>query len=137
MIVLDTNVVSELMRADPSPALLRWLAGQRGEDLCSTVITLAEIAYALERLPPGRRREALLLAYADVFTAFDHKLLDFDRAAALRYGSLVAGRERDGRSIDPMDAQIACIALAHEATLATRNEKDFDGVGLRVVNPWR
>jgi toxin FitB len=137
VIVLDTNVVSELMRAEPHPALLGWLAEQRGDDICSTVITLAEIGYGLERLPHGRRREALLLAYADVFTAFDDKILDFDRAAAFRYGSLVAAREREGHQIDPMDAQIACIALAHEATLATRNEKDFDAVGLRVVNPWR
>lgn len=137
MIILDTDVVSELMRDRPHPALGAWLSGQDPGDLHSTVITLAEIAYGLERLPPGRRRETLLLAYAEVFAGFGDQVLDFGYDAAVRYGSVVAGREREGRPIDSMDAQIACIALAQGATLATRNEKDFERTGVSVVNPWR
>ena len=136
MIILDTNVVSELMRPEPDRAVTAWFADHGDENACTTVITLAEISYGRERLPEGRRRETLLLAYAEVFATFDDKILDFDRGAALHYGSLVAACERAGRELDTMDAQIACVALNRRLPLATRNEKDFRALGVTIVNPW-
>ena len=136
MIILDTNILSELMRPAPDPVLTAWFAGQDDQDAHTTVITLAELAYGLERLPDGRRRESLLLSYAEVFETFDDKVLDFDRGAAVHYGALVAACERVGRPMGTLDAQIASIALARRSPLATRNVKHFRETGVTIINPW-
>ena len=136
MIVLDTNVVSELMRPSPAPEVLRWVEDQPVADIVTTVVTLAEIDYGIARLPHGQRRTELESAWALLADTWSEQILPFDRAAARRYGPLVAARDGRGRPIDVLDAQIACITLAASATLATRNVADFEETGVRVVNPW-
>jgi toxin FitB len=136
VIILDTNVTSELMRAQPDPAVTAWLATQRPTELYSTAITVAEITYGLDRLPRGRRRTSLAQSYQSLFVGMADHILPFDVEAALLYGPLVVRRERVGTAMDPMDAQIACIAASRGMTLATRKERDFAGCGIRILNPW-
>lgn len=136
MIVLDTNVVSELMRPAPSDVVLRWLTAQAASELRSTAVTLAEIDYGIECLPEGRRKAAMRAKAEETFATIGYTLLPFDRAAAEEYAALAAARRRIGRPISTMDAQIAAICRAHESVLATRNGVDFDGVGLELVDPW-
>ena len=137
MIILDTNVTSELMRALPDPAVTGWFAAQPPMELYSTVVTVAEISYGLERLPRGRRRRSLEQSYHSLIVGMADHVLPFDVEAALLYGPLVATKERAGIAMDPMDAQIACIAACRGAMIATRNERDFADCGVRLVNPWR
>ncbi|SCE67031.1 hypothetical protein GA0070558_102182 [Micromonospora haikouensis] len=137
MIVLDTNVVSELMRAEPAPAVLTWLRQRSGASLHTTVVTVAEIRYGIARLPEGQRRESLHQAANEIFAAFPRQVLPFDLAAASAYADVVAGRERLGRPIDGFDAQIAAICRAQAATLATRHIKDFADTGIGVIDPWQ
>lgn len=136
MTVLDTNVVSELMRPAPSAAVVAWLGRQDPRELKTTAITLAEIDYGIARLPEGRRRERVRAASAELFARFADQVLAFDAAAAARYGALVAARDRAGRPIDGFDAQIAAICQAHGLALATRNTADFARTGIDVVDPW-
>lgn len=136
MIVVDTNVVSELMRPAPAVAVLDWLEAASERDLYTTSITVAEVRYGLERLPRGRRRNVLTRVADDVFEAFEDRVLPFDARAAAHYATLVAARERDGRPIDGFDAQIASICRAHRASLATRNTRDFNGTGIATLDPW-
>src|ERR1700740_1237551 len=107
MIVLDTNVVSEVMRPSPSTRVLGWLRGQTEDDLYTTAITLAEIKYGIARLPEGRRKQLLGETADDVFAEFARQVLPFDHRAASHYGTIVAEREEAGRPIDGFDAQIA------------------------------
>jgi toxin FitB len=137
MIVLDTNVVSELMRASPAPVVLAWLTEYPDNDMFTTSITVAEIRYGIAHLPEGRRREALHQAANEVFAAFPDQVLAFDLTSAGAYADVVAHRESLGNPIDGFDAQIAAICRVHTATLATRNTKDFADTGIAVVNPWR
>ena len=137
MIILDTNVTSELMRERPNAAVVAWLADQDPSELFSTVVTVAEISYGLERLPAGRRRTSLERSYQSIFVSMADHILAFDVEAALRYGPLVADKERIGVVMDPMNAQIACIAICHGAAIATRNERDFADCEAPLVNPWR
>jgi predicted nucleic acid-binding protein len=136
MIVLDTNVTSELMRASPDPRVVDWVRGHRPEELCTTAITLAEIGYGIERLPNGRRKTRLRVAASEVFRAFPDRVLAFDASAALHYARIVDRRERAGAPIDGFDAQIAAICRAQDASLATRNVRDFLDTGLDVLNPF-
>ncbi len=137
MIVLDTNVVSELMRPKPASTVLAWLQGQPGNDLYTTAITVAEIRYGIARLPSGRRRHALGQAAGEVFAAFPDQVLSFDLAAADAYADVVATRDRLGVPIDGFDAQIAAICRTRAAVLATRNTKDFVDTGIRIIDPWQ
>ncbi|GAB1641065.1 type II toxin-antitoxin system VapC family toxin [Krasilnikovia sp. MM14-A1259] len=137
MIVLDTNVVSELMRAAPAPAVLEWLRRHQDDGLCTTAITVAEVRHGVARLPDSRRRDSLHQAATEIFAAFPHQVLPFDLAAANAYADVVAGRERLGRTIDGFDAQIAAVCRVHAAALATRNTKDFKDTGIAIVDPWR
>jgi predicted nucleic acid-binding protein len=137
VIIVDTNVTSELMRKSTAPAVLDWMRSQDTRGLFTTSVTLAEICYGIERLPGGRRKELLRAAAADVFFAFPGKVLPFDARAALRYATLVANRDRAGQPMAGFDAQIAAICLSYNAALATRNLKDFRHTGLDLINPWR
>lgn len=137
MIVLDTNVVSELMRAEPASAVLAWLQQNSNAGLYTTTVTVAEIRYGITRLPKGQRRESLHQAANEIFAAFPRQVLPFDLAAAGAYADVVAGRERLGHPIDGFDAQIAAICRTQAATLATRNTKDFADTGIGVVDPWQ
>ena len=137
MIVVDTNVVSELMRPAPAPAVLDWVADQAGRRVYTTAITLAEIRYGIERVPDGARKEVLRTAADEVFTAFAAHVLPFDAGAAIEYSVLVCERERAGLPISGFDAQIASICRARRYSLATRNLQDFRVTGIHLIDPWR
>lgn len=137
MIVLDTNVVSELLRATPEPAVLAWLQQTSSTGLYTTAVTVAEIRYGIARLPEGRRRQTLHQAANEIFAAFPRQVLPFDLAAATAYADVVADRETDGNPISGFDAQIAAICRSQAATLATRNTKDFTGIGISIIDPWQ
>jgi len=136
MIVLDTNVVSELMRAEPAPAVVAWLRKNSGDGLYTTAVTVAEIRYGVARLPEGRRRESLQQAAHEIFAAFPRQILPFDLAAAHVYADIVCVREGLGNPIDGFDAQIAAICRSQVATLATRNTRDFTDTGVALTDPW-
>lgn len=137
MIVVDTNVVSELMKPSPSDVVRDWMLGQRPAELFTTSITVAEILYGIERLPEGQRKDTLRMTAADVFTSFEDQVLPFDQDAAAAYAPLVYRREQRGSPIDGFDAQIAAICDTHQATLATRNVKDFQHTGIALIDPWK
>ncbi|MDG4828629.1 type II toxin-antitoxin system VapC family toxin [Solwaraspora sp. WMMD1047] len=137
MIVLDTNVVSEFMRATPAPAVMAWLRANSGDSLYTTTVTVAEIRYGIARLPEGHRRESLHQAANEIFAAFPRQVLPFDLAAANAYADVVASRDRVGTPIDGFDAQIAAICRTQAASLATRNVKDFADLGIVVIDPWQ
>lgn len=136
MIVLDTNVVSELMRATPASSVVAWVHDQPAAQMYTTSVTLAEITYGIARLPAGRRRDLLRATADDVFSAFTDRVLAFDAAAANHYADIVVEREHYGSPISGFDAQIAAVCRAHQASLATRNTADFDRLGLDLVDPW-
>ncbi len=137
MIVFDTNVISELMRSEPSPVVVGWVRSLRASELYTTSITIAEVRCGIERLPDGSRKQ-LLTAVADkVFAAFVEQVHSFDVEAATRYAAIVNERDRAGLPIDGFDAQIAAICRSHGAVLATRNLKDFHGTGIEVLDPWQ
>ena len=136
MIVADTHVLSELMRASPSPALRDWVSRQATGELYTTAITAAEIRYGLERLPEGRRKERPQAAADEVFAAFSEYVLPFDAGAAVHYARIARHRDEAGLPIGGFDAQIAAICRAHGAALATRNSKDFLETGVEVIDPW-
>jgi predicted nucleic acid-binding protein len=137
VIVLDTNVVSELMRRGPDAGALAWIADQPMAGLFTTTLTQAEIFYGLALLPGGRRRDELMAAAHAVFEAeLAGRVLSFDIDAALVYPEIAAGRKLAGQPISQIDAQIAAIARSRGACLATRNVRDFADCGITVVNPW-
>ncbi len=139
MIVLDTNVLSELIRPEPDARVAAWVAHQRRAELCTTAVSEAELAYGLALLPKGRRREALAQAMARLLgEGLGGRVLPFDRAAAAAYGTLVAGRRAAGRPVATADAQIAAIAAARGAALlATRDTGGLEGCGVPLADPWR
>jgi len=136
MIVVDTNVISELMKPSPSESVRDWMLGQHQRELFTTSITVAEILYGIERLPDGQRKDMLRTTATEVFTLFGNHVLPFDREAAVDYALLVHRRDLLGLPINGFDAQIAAICATHHATLATRNGKDFEHSGITVVDPW-
>lgn len=135
-IVLDTNIIFELEGRKHSEHLLQWLNGFQREDLFLTTVSVAEIRHGLSLLPEGRRREALTAAYSRIEEGFANRIISFTLEAARAYGRLRAKREKQGRPIETKDAMIAAICLNHGATLATRNVKDFEGLDLRLINPF-
>lgn len=137
MIVLDTNIISELLLPAPEPAVVDWLAGQPPAAIFTTTVTEAEILYGLRLLPDGSRRRDLEAAILPIFSQdLAGRVLPFDREAAGVYGSIAADRRKSGRPISQFAAQIAAITLSRGAALATRNVSEFEGVGLAVINPW-
>ncbi|WP_216905470.1 type II toxin-antitoxin system VapC family toxin [Synechococcus sp. CCY 0621] len=137
MIVLDTNVIAELMRPQPEPAVLAWADGLASAEVAITAMNEAEILHGLAQLPAGRRKQALLDSWQSLVTALlGNRVLAFHREAAQWYGELLARREQLGRPITTADAVIAATALAQGAQLATRNVSDFTGLGLDLINPW-
>ena len=137
MIVLDTNVVSELMRPGPAETVLQWMANQPSAELFTTTITQAAILFGLAVLPEGRRRSGLLAAAEAMFDVdFAGRILPFDIAAAREFAELAAERQRQGRPAGALDVQVAAIARSRGAVVATRNVADFEGFGPPVINPW-
>lgn len=135
MIVIDTNVLSEMMRADPAEKVVAWVHGAGRVHI--SAVTLAEIEHGIARQPEGSRKDRLAATATAVFTDFEDVILPFDARAARRYGRIVAGRERNGRPITIADAQIAAICASRHATLATRNIADFEETGIRLIDPWK
>lgn len=136
-ILLDTNVVSELMRREPDPKVMAWVDAQIGQHLCISAVTRAEIELGIALLPQGRRKDGLRAAAGRMFAEFAGRCLAFDGRAASLYAALVSARTRAGRPITVEDAQIAATGLAAGALLATRNVADFAGIdGLSAVDPF-
>jgi toxin FitB len=136
VIVLDTNVISELMRLEPHPAVVAWIAAQPNATLCTTSVNKAEILYGIVALPEGRRAALLTAAGAMFAEDLADRVLPFDSAAAARYGEIVTTRGRAGRPIEAFDALIAATALAAGANIATRDVRGFEGLGLTLIDPW-
>ena len=137
MIILDTNVLSALMRKMPETQVVAWLDRQPAESVWITSITLFEARLGLALLPSGRKRQALEAAFGRLLEEdLENRVLDFDSAAAIEAAALGARRQKSGRPVDIRDTQIAGIALARRATLATRNVRDFGDLKVPVVDPW-
>jgi len=137
VIVLDTNVLSALMRRAPEQPVVEWLDQQPAESVWITSITLFEARFGLALLPKGRRRQALEVAFDQLMIEdLEGRVLDFDRASAEAAATLAAARQRAGQSIDMRDTQIAGIVLARRATLATRNVRHFLDLSVEVIDPW-
>ncbi len=137
MIVLDTNVVSELMRKAPDPAVVAWALGNATEDLFFSAIGEAELRYGAAIAPPGRRRNTLLSDIeATLREAFENRILPFDSGAARAYAEIVSTRRAAGRPVSQLDSQIAAVARSRGMAIATRNVRDFEGAGVAVVDPW-
>ena len=136
--LIDTNVLSELLRATPDPAVAAWVAAQPGKSLFVTSVTEAEMRLGARLLPAGKRRQALEIAIAEMFAEdFAGHIRPFDTEVVPGYVEIVSKRRAAGRPISQFDAQIAGIALRHGDKLATRNVNDFEGCGLTVVDPWK
>jgi toxin FitB len=136
MIIIDTNVVSELMRPEPDPGVASWVRARDRRELRMTAISLAEVRYGIARLPDGRRKQVLLGAADEIFSAFADQILPVDAAAAEHYAVIASSRERAGKPIPGLDALIVAVCRSQGATLATRNVSDFDGTGIEIINPW-
>jgi predicted nucleic acid-binding protein len=137
MIVLDTNVVSALMCRDPDPKVVTWLDDLPAESVWTTAVTIFEIRFGLALLVPSRRRRQLEEAFArSLEEDLEQRILPFDESAATAAGAMAAMRRRAGRSVEIRDALIAGIVSARKATLATGNRKHFEGLDIRIVDPW-
>jgi hypothetical protein len=138
MIILDTNVLSELMKPRPNPDVAQWITEQPRRELFTTAVTKAEMLYGVELLSAGKRKDALLAEVEKMFTAdLGERVLAFESDSALPFATIAAERRAKGRPISDLDAQIAAVARTHKATLATRNLSDFEDCGIEVINPWR
>lgn len=138
MIVLDTNVISELLTPAPNAVVIDWLARQHPSSVFTTAVTEAEILYGLRLLPEGRRRRDLEAAILPIFSEdFGGRVLPFHRDASNVYATIATDRRQAGRPISQFDAQIAAIAISRGASLATRNVSDFTGMNLQIINPWK
>ena len=138
MIIVDTNVVSEVIAVRPSAKVLDWLGGVSPAELFTTAISEAELLFGVALLPPGRRRTSIeALVTGVLYQDFAGQILSFDSAAAREFADIAADRRRAGRPMSRPDAWIAAIARSRSASIATRNVADFEGVGVAVINPWQ
>lgn len=137
MIVLDTNVVSELMRQAPDDGVVSWVDRFPVGDVYLTAVTAAELRYGVARLPDGRRKKGLMIKVAELLAEdFQDQILPFGGYTAAHYAEIAAAREQAGSPISMADAQIAAICRYYGAQLATRNIKDFADTGVQVLDPW-
>ena len=135
MILVDTNVLSELTRPMPERRVVTWLEDNEPA-LAVPTVALAEVRYGIARLPEGRRRSSLLRFWETTCDQFRGRICSFDQRAAEAYGDLAAAAERAGRRLAVQDGQIAAIARVHRMHVATRNVRDFRAAGVRILNPW-
>lgn len=137
MIILDTNIISELMKSSPAISVIRWVDQQDASLLFVTAITIAEISYSIGALPHGNRRRLLENAFEKVIKeAFKHRLLFFDETAAYIYGKIMSHRKSIGRPLSILDGQIASITVAQKAILATRNSGNFSDCDVELIDPF-
>src|SRR5271166_197338 len=138
MFVLDTNILSAIMSARPSPEVAGWIAGQPEDALFTTTICQAEILAGLALMPKGRRRVALETAARAIFTDdFNGRVLPFDTAAAAAYADIFAARRRASRPTAPLDLMIAAVAYANNAAVVTRDTGGFEDCGVPLIDPWQ
>jgi len=138
VIILDTNVVSELIRATPDPGVRAWINSRPSAQIGTTAITAAELYYGVARLPVGQRRQQLAIAVSALLNdALRGRIVPFDERAARRYADVITGRDHAGRPIGVPDAQIAAICRELGAVLATRNIRDFEETGVEFIDPWQ
>ena len=138
MIILDTNVISELARQVPDSGVLAWLDSLEISEVATTAVTAAELRYGVARLPEGHRKRELTVMIREILTEdFHGRVLPFDERASVRYADIVTGRERTGRPIGVADGQIAAICRDLGATLATPNTADFEETGIELLDPWK
>jgi predicted nucleic acid-binding protein len=138
VILLDTNVLSELIRPQPDEGVMRWLDSLNAAEVATTAITVAELLHGVARLPAGRRRERLAESIDGLIEEdLAGRVESFDRVAAGHYAELLSDRETSGRPMSVADAQIAAIARRHGAVLATRNTGDFTDTGVELLDPWQ
>lgn len=135
MIILDTNVISETTRPTPSPSVLHWLAQNLG-DCMVAVVSMQELEFGAQRMPAGTRRRSVDDAIEGLIRSFEGCFVPLSLESARMTGTVLAARLAAGRPISMADAQIAGTALVHGAAIATRNIKDFDGLGIELINPW-
>lgn len=137
MIIIDTNVISEYLRSEPDQRVIEWFDSVDMDQVATTTVTVAELRFGAALLPQGGRRAALEQMIEGIISrVFGERIEDFDFAATGPYASLRSARQRSGRPIASQDAQIAAICISRQAVLATRNTKDFDGLGISLINPW-
>jgi toxin FitB len=136
MIILDTNVLSELMLRIPSENVLKWIDGQPRSSIWTTAVTVFEIRFGIEIVPAGKRQSAMVDDFERVLNSFERRIAVFDAEAAEYASTLMASRKLMGRPREDRDTMIAGIVLAHHATLATRNISHFDDLSAPIVNPW-
>ena len=136
MIVLDTNVLSALMRQTPDPKVVAWLDGQPRTSIWTTAITVLEVRFGLQIMAGGKRRSLLIQAFQDLLRGIGRRVLPFDILAAQQAGDLMAARRKKGHPGDLRDTMIAGIVIAQHGTLATRNTAHFEDVPVPLINPW-
>lgn len=137
MIVIDTNIFSELMKTSPTPSVISWIDSQEATQLFITTITIAEISYGITALPDGNRKRILEDSFDNVLkAAFTHRILSFDEQAAQAYGKVMGHRKLLGRPLSIPDGQIAAIAIVHDSAIATRNVRGFADCDLEIINPF-
>ena len=136
--LLDTNVVSELVAREPDPRVVRWVDELDPQGVYLSVVTIGELQKGIEKLPDSRRKGDLReWIEGDLLVRFDGHILVLDVGAMLVWGAMMGRLERAGRPLPALDSIIAALALHHDCTLATRNEADFEGTGVRIANPWK
>jgi len=138
MIVLDTNVISALMRREPEEPVVKWLDAQPAASVWITAITVMEIRFGLQTMPKGRRQDALISAFEMMLKSMiEGRIASFDAEAGIQAAELMAQRKRKGRPAEVRDTMIAGIVLANRAALATRNTQHFEDLPVTVINPWK
>jgi toxin FitB len=135
-VILDTNVISELARQSPNSKVVSWLRAQPSILLSTTAITVAELRAGVALLPSGKKRQHIQYAIDTALAALSNRIFMFDAAAAEVYGTLVAKREKAGLPLRGFDGLTAAIAIANDQALVTRNDRDFLGCGVHLINPW-
>jgi predicted nucleic acid-binding protein len=136
MIILDTNVLSALMRQTPDPNVVAWLDQQPRLSIWTTSVTVLEVRFGLQIMAAGKRRSTVIRAFESILDKIGQRVVPFDASAAEQAGDLMASRHKAGRPRDLRDTMIAGIAIARHAALATRNTTHFDDISISLINPW-
>jgi toxin FitB len=136
--ILDTNVISELIKKQPNPQVVQWIDEQEPTRMYLSVVTIGELRKGIEKLPASERKDTLQTwLHSDLLLRFDGHILDLTVPVMLHWGAVTGRLEREGRVLSAIDSLIAALALYHQYAVVTRNEDDFRGTGVAVINPWK